>query len=156
QAYLKASHAGPDDEFGAAVAVSGNRIAVGTPRDDSSATGVNGDDGNEDAPVAGAVHLYLGSGGQGSHEAYLKASNAESPDLFGGSVALHGDTIVVGALGEMSSSTGIDGDQANNDAVSAGAAYVFQLADEQWSQLAYVKASNSDSDDRFGCAVGVT
>jgi hypothetical protein len=41
-----------------------------------------------------------------SQQAYLKASNAEAGDWFGYSVAISGETVVVGALGEASSATG--------------------------------------------------
>ncbi len=56
-------------------------------------------------------------------QAYLKASNAEAGDRFGYSVALSGDTLVVGARFEDSSAAG---GQADNSASQAGAAYVYR------------------------------
>ena len=57
--------------------------------------------------------------------AYLKAPNAEMDDSFAHAVAISGDTIVVGANGEDSNATGINGNQLDNSAQSSGAAYVF-------------------------------
>jgi len=48
-------------------------------------------------------------------------------DNFGGSPAIDGDTIVFTAAGEDSSATGVNGDQNDNSAPLAGAAYVFRL-----------------------------
>jgi hypothetical protein len=56
----------------------------------------------------------------------MKASNTESLDLFGSSVAVSGDTLAVAAFGEASSATGVNGNQADNGARGAGAVYVFR------------------------------
>ena len=74
---------------------------------------------------AGAAYVFVRSGGSWSQQAYLKASNTFDNNLFGSSVAVDGDTVVVGAPGENSNATGVDGDQANNSAGDAGAVYVF-------------------------------
>ncbi len=76
-------------------------------------------------------------------QAYLKASNTGTGDAFGRSVAVSGDTLVVGACFEYSSATGVDGDQADNGARDSGAAYVFVRNGATWSQQAYLKASNT-------------
>jgi len=91
-------------------------------------------------------------------EAYVKASNTDLEDNFGWSVALSGDgeTLAVGAFGESSSATGIDGDQADNAASNAGAVYVFARTEEMWGQEAYVKASNTDLEDNFGWSVALS
>ncbi|MDB4956980.1 MAG: Integrin alpha beta-propellor repeat protein [Myxococcales bacterium] len=67
--------------------------------------------------------------------------------------ALHA---VVGAISEASAATGIAGNQADNSAPMAGAAYVFTRNGTSWSQRAYVKASNSDAGDQFGDAVALS
>ncbi len=69
--------------------------------------------------------MFVRSGTIWSQEAYLKASNTEQHDHFGQSVAVSGDTVVVGAPGEDSNANGVNGDQSNNSADGAGAAYVF-------------------------------
>ena len=76
--------------------------------------------------------------------------------VFGRSVAVSGDTVVVGADGEESNATGINGDQDDNSASYAGAAYVFVRNGAIWSQQAYLKASNTDTVDRFGISVAVS
>lgn len=60
-----------------------------------------------------------------AQQAYLKASNTEGGDNFGQSVAISGDTIVVGANEEDSYATGVNGDQSDNSALQSGAVYVF-------------------------------
>jgi hypothetical protein len=96
------------------------------------------------------------SGGVWSQQAYLKASNTEAFDLFGYSVAVSGDTVVVGANGEDSSATGVNGNQADNSALQSGAAYVFMRSGGVWSQQAYLKASNTEAFDLFGYSVAVS
>jgi hypothetical protein len=60
-----------------------------------------------------------------TQQAYLKASNTEADDNFGCSVAVSDDTAVIGAESESSNATGVNGNQANNSANNAGAAYIF-------------------------------
>jgi hypothetical protein len=62
-----------------------------------------------------------------SQQAYLKASNTDAYDVFGWSVALSGDTALVGAQGEASNASGVNGDQGDNSITSSGAAYMFVL-----------------------------
>ena len=59
------------------------------------------------------------------------------------SVAVSGDTVVVGASEEDSNATGVNGNQSDNSAVDSGAAYVFVRSGTNWSQQAYLKASNT-------------
>ena len=80
-----------------------------------------------------------------AQQAYLKASNTEASDDFGISVSISGDTVVVGARGEDSNATGVNGDQSNNLAIDSGAAYVFVRNGTIWTQQAYLKASNTGS-----------
>jgi|AntRauTorcE11898_2_1112593.scaffolds.fasta_scaffold00326_26 hypothetical protein len=161
QAYVKASNTDEADFFGFSVALSGdgNTLGVGAPGEDGATTGVNGDDSDNSAGAygaiaggAGAVYVFSRLGGSWSQQAYVKASNTGLGDSFGASVALsgNGNTLAVGAVGESSSATGIDGNQSDNGAGGAGAVYVFGRSGNQWSQQAYVKASNSASGDRFG------
>jgi len=155
QAYIKASNTDAADEFGSVVALSGDTLSVSARFEDSNTTSVNGNDNNNDAEDAGAVYVFSRSEENWSQQAYLKASNAEAGDVFGHSIAIDEDTIVVGAHREDSNATGVSGDQSNNDAEFAGAAYVFTRSDGDWSQQAYLKASNNEENDRFGSAVAV-
>ena len=158
QAYLKASNTDAGDFFGLSVAVSGDTVVVAGPGDDSNATGVNDNDADNSAPDSGAVYVFVRDGmGNWSQQAYLKASNTEAGDLFGASVSIDGDTVVVGAIGESSNATGVNGNEADNSANESGAAYVF-IRDGMgnWSQQAYLKASNTEAGDDFGASVAVS
>ncbi|MDB6131952.1 MAG: Integrin alpha beta-propellor repeat protein, partial [Verrucomicrobiales bacterium] len=149
QAYLKASNTGYDDGFGSSVAVSGDTVVVGAPFEDSNATGVNGNQADDSAQMSGAAYIFVRSGATWSQQAYLKASNTGAEDYFG-SVAVSGDTVVVGASGEDSNATGVNGNQADNSAQWSGAAYVFVRSGATWSQQAYLKASSTGAEDYFG------
>ena len=161
QAYVKASNTDENDNFGYSVDISGDTLVVGAPNERSSSAGVNGDQNNNDLLYAGAAYVFVREGNQWRQQAYLKASNPGNPDYFGRSVAVHGDTIVVGAPGEASNARGVDGDQLDDSSRKAGAAYVFQRTGETWNQRAYLKASNTDSMnydyalDEFGFTVDV-
>ncbi|HAV65297.1 MAG TPA: integrin, partial [Verrucomicrobiales bacterium] len=88
--------------------------------------------------------------------AYLKAANSDGNDRFGTSVAIDGDTVVIGAPGEGSSATTINGNAADNSAASAGAAYVFVRSGSTWTQQAYLKAANAEAGDFFGTSVSIS
>ena len=162
QAYVKASNTGASDFFGYSVALSadGNTLAVGAYREDSNATGVNGDQTNNSASASGAVYVFTRTGSTWAQQAYVKASNTGSNDEFGTSVALSadGNTLAVGAIYEDSNATGIDapGGQTNNSASESGAVYVFTRSGASWTQQAYVKASNTGADDYFGWSVALS
>ncbi|MFZ5820640.1 MAG: S-layer homology domain-containing protein, partial [Chloroflexota bacterium] len=149
QAYLKASNTDPTDRFGYSVAISDDTIVIGAPFEDSNTTGVNGPP-NNGYPDSGAAYVFVRNGETWSQQAYVKASNTDIWDYFGNSVSISGDTLVVGANGEDSNSTGVNGFQGNNTATDAGAAYVFTRSGETWSQQAYLKASNTEDFDNFG------
>jgi hypothetical protein len=95
---------------------------------------------------AGAAYVYTRTGTAWSQQAYVKASNTDANDWFGGSVALSSDgsTLVVGAYMESSLATGVNGDQTNNGHWGTGAVYKFKRAGGAWSQEAYLKSSNTD------------
>jgi hypothetical protein len=96
------------------VAISGETVVVGAPYEDSNATGVNGDQTNNLAIESGAAYVFVRSGTSWSQQAYLKASNTGAYDYFGYSVAISGETVVVGRADEDSNATGVNGDQTNN------------------------------------------
>jgi hypothetical protein len=156
QAYLKASNTGAGDSFGSSVAIAGDTIVVGAFGEDSAATGVDGNQADNSAQNAGAAYVFVRSNGTWSQQAYLKASNTDAGDAFGWSVAIAGDTVVVGAIGERSGAPVVNGDQADNSAFDAGAAYVFVRSGTTWSQQAYLKASNTDPNDQFGASVALS
>src|SRR6185503_17212482 len=155
QAYLKASNTDAGDNFGRALALSGNTLAVAAPQEASAAPGINGNQSDDSASGAGAVYVFVRNGATWSQEAYLKASNPERFDAFGSAVALAGDTLAVGATGESSAATGVNGNQSDNTASAAGAVYVF-IRGSMWTQQAYLKASNTNAGDAFGTSVALS
>ena len=159
QAYIKSSVPVWDDEFGYSVALSGdgNTLAVGAVHESTGATGINA------TPVttavhAGAAYVFRYAGSSWSQEAFVKASNTGANHLFGSSIALSvdGNTLAVGAPGETSNATGVNGDQTNVADADAGAVYMFRFSSGAWSQEAYVKASNTASGQGFGLPLAIS
>jgi hypothetical protein len=155
QAYLKVLNIGGDDNFGASLAIDGDTLAVGAWGEDSNADGVGGDQTNNSIFQSGAVYLFVRANGIWAQQAYLKASNPDEYAYFGHSVALRGDLLAVGAWGESSNATGLNGNEADRSLSNAGAAYLFTRTGAMWNQQAYLKASNTGLDDYFGYALGL-
>ena len=143
-----------NDQFGRSVAVSGDTVVVGASNESSSTTGVNSTP-NESASQAGAAYVFVRSGTTWTQQAYLKASQVTAGDQFGVSVAVSGDTVVVGANQEDSSTTGVNS-TPNESASGSGAAYVFVRSGTTWTQQAYLKASQVNASDTFGLSVAVS
>ncbi|MBI1380976.1 MAG: integrin [Planctomycetaceae bacterium] len=156
QAYIKASNTDNSDQFGIALALHGETLAVGSAGESSGSTGVNGVQFDETATDAGAAYVFVRSAGVWSQQAYIKASNTSAEDTFGSDLALDGDTLVVGAFNEDSNAVGVDGNGLDNSLLSAGAAYVFRRNGGSWGQTAYLKASNTEAGDIFGGATAVS
>src|ERR1043166_7123941 len=153
KAYLKASNTDKDDDFGVAVAISGDTLVIGAPGEDSNGSS----ESDNSYSSSGAAYVFVrDANGVWSQQAYLKASNADPLDDFGAEVAISGDTIVVGASGEDSNATAVNGDETNNGASGSGAAYVFVRNGTAWTQQAYLKPSNTEADDRFGSEVAIS
>ncbi|MEO8846509.1 MAG: integrin [Kofleriaceae bacterium] len=157
--YLKASNTGAADHFGYSVALSddGKTLATGAVLEDSSSVGINSTP-NELAASAGAVYVFVLGAMTWSQQAYIKASNPTAGDRFGNALALSSDgsTLAVAAPLEDSAATGINGNQANDLAVDAGAAYVFSRTGVTWTQQAYVKAANTETLDSFGQSLALS
>jgi hypothetical protein len=131
QAYLKASRPELEDLFGVRVSISGdgNTVVVGAPNEDGGSKGINGDQMDNSADDAGAVFVFTRTGSTWTQRAYLKGSNTEAFDEFGSALAVSrdGKTIVIGAPVEGSSARGVNGNQNDESAQGAGAAYVFTV-----------------------------
>ncbi len=160
QAYVKASNTGGYYFFGYSLSLSadGNTLAVGAFQEDSKATGVDGEQTDNSADKSGAVYVFTRTGITWSQQAYVKASNTDEGDHFGQSLSLSadGNTLAVGADGEDSNVTGVGGDQTDNSVVNAGAVYMFTRTGITWSQQAYVKASNTGTNDSFGSSLNLS
>jgi hypothetical protein len=155
RAYVKASNTGAGDGFGGSVALSGDgqTLAIGAPHE----AGDGSLESNDDDGDAGAVYVFRRTGQAWAQEAYLKAAHPDRDDFFGCSVALSGDgsILAVGAYSEDGAAVGVDGNDTNEAAPAAGAAFVFHRTGDQWRQQAYVKASNTGAEDGFGKAVAL-
>ena len=98
---LSGSDTVADDQFGASVDMESGTVVVGAPFHDAGGSN------------AGAAYVFLWNGSSWAQQGKLVSSDVEADDNFGASVAISGDTVVVGAPFE---------DGAGN---SVGAAYVF-------------------------------
>ena len=154
EAYVKASNTDSNDAFGFSVDLEGDRLFVGAPGEDSASVGIDGDQGNG-AEDSGAVYVFRRAAGAWTQESYIKASNTGVSDAFGQSLAASRDTLVVGAPLEDSDAVGVHGDEGDDDADNSGAVYVFRLLPAGWVQEAYIKASNTRTNDQFGASVDV-
>jgi len=137
-AKINASDAAISDEFGTSVAISGDTIIVGTPLNDDAGAS------------SGSAYIFnKDEGGLGAwgEVAKLVASDADSGDQFGGSVAINGDFAVVGA--------GQNDDAGSN----SGSAYIFEKdkgGPDSWDERKKLVASDADASDQFGLSVGVS
>jgi hypothetical protein len=113
------------------VAVSGDTVAVGAR---SQVTG---------GVDAGAVYVFVRSGGSWSEQQKLLASDGTSSDFFGVDVALAGDTLLVGAS------------HADGLASESGAVYVFTRSGTIWTEQAKLIAPDGGASDLFGTSVAL-
>lgn len=86
---------------------------------------------------------------------YVKAPNPDAVDGFGGHVALSGSALITGASGEDSASRFVNGEESDNSAINAGAAYMYRFSSGSLALEAYLKPFNAGRDQRFGHAVDV-
>lgn len=128
QAELLAIGGAVSDDFGRSVALSedGNTAVVGAP---APFTGLQG-----------AAYVFVRTGGAWSLQQKLSASDGAADDLFGYSVVISGDTVVVGAPGSL----------------SVQGAYVFVRTAGSWSQQQKLTASDGAQGDWFGYSVAVS
>jgi len=132
EAYIKASNTQQSAQFGRVVSLSANgeTIAAGTCCDRSSSTGINGSQTEGDTgggPSHGSAYVFKRDSGIWRQGAYVKSSNSDAGDAFGFSVSLSADgsTLAVGATGEASAATGLNGDQSDNSLPGTGAVYLY-------------------------------
>jgi hypothetical protein len=126
EAKLNASDEGPDDRFGVAVAVDGDTAVIGASSNDEA--GEN----------AGAAYVFVRCDGIWTQQAKLMAADASSYDYFGSSIAVDGETAIIGAPFD-----------SNADGAYAGAAYVFVRSGGEWTQQAKLTASEWQSGDSY-------
>jgi hypothetical protein len=134
EAKLTASDAAVAEYLARSVAISGDTAVAGAPIDDH-AGGTN----------AGSAYVFVRSGTGWSQQAKLTASDAAGGDWFGISVALSGDTAVVGAYTDY-----------HAGGLAAGSAYVFVRSGTSWSEQAKLTASDAAGGDSFGLSVALS
>jgi hypothetical protein len=140
EAYLKPQGVGTTqagDHIGQSVASSGHTVIVGAPLEDSSTIGENST-ANELAGDAGASYVFVRVGTTWTQQAYLKPAavgTTQAGDQFGSSVAVSGDTVMVGAPFEDSNTTGASSTPSDTSGSSfkGGAAYVFTRTAGVWT-----------------------
>ncbi len=125
---LTAHDGGGNDRFGAAVALSGDTLAVGAP---NNTIGANSNQGS--------VYVFTRSGTAWTLQQKLTANDGAAGDEFGFAVALSDDTLVVGAYRDAI------GGNANQ-----GSAYVFTRSGTAWTLQEKLTANDGAAVDHFG------
>ncbi len=128
---ITASDGAGGDGFGTSVAVSGHTVVVGAPDDDG---------------MGSAYVFERNSGGSDTwgQVSKITASDGATGDEFGASVAVSGDTVVVGAPSDES---------------NTGAAYIFERNEngqDSWGQITKITASDGAGGDNFGTSVAIS
>jgi hypothetical protein len=134
QQQLTASDGSAGDDFGRSVAISGDTAIVGAALDDIGPI-----------PNQGSTYVFVRNGTSWTQQQQLIASDGTAGDVFGISVAISGDTAIVGAY------TDDVGAIANQ-----GSAYVFVRSGSAWTQQQQLTASDGAEDDRFGNSVAIS
>jgi hypothetical protein len=153
QAYVKSSAPQAHVLFGYSVAVSGDRLAVGSPFDFEVLV-------NENSQVVGIAYmgdayLYARTSGVWSFDERIRMPDWVGGERFGTAVALSGDTLVVGAPGEEHVGAGVD-PAAVGEEDEQGAAFVFVHGGGGWTRQAYLKAAWPSDYLRFGYSVAIS
>ena len=133
QQKLLASDAAAGDEFGRAVSISGDYVAVTAPYDDISSVSDKG-----------SAYVFVRNGAIWTQQAKLSANDGVTNDRLGSSVSISGNTVLVGAIND---DIGNGNDQ--------GSAYVFTRSGANWSQQAKLTAIDGAANDYFGISVDV-
>lgn len=141
QQILTGSNTESGDSFGRDVTIDGDTIVVGAFFEGSDAAGIDGPQDNNNRVASGAAYVFTRNAGTWSQQAYLKASDPVTDDLFGGTLSLSGNTLAVGVY------------HKNQE---RGAAYIFVRDGSIWSQQDYLEASNMGFQDDFGAALSLS
>jgi len=132
QQKIQASDAQATDYFGWSVAIDGDTVVAGA-RNESAA-----------GAYAGSAYIFTRDGTTWTEQQKIQASDPEASDLFGASVSISGDTVVVGADGE------------DTGASNAGAAYIFTRDGTTWTEQQKIQASDPEANDQFGQSVAIS
>jgi len=122
-----------EDKFGESVAIHEGTIVIGSRWDDT-----------ENGENSGSAYVYTQNGTVWTKQAKLLPSDGAAEDIFSTSVAIHGDTIVIGDIGHDTDS-----------GVGSGSAYVYTYDGTVWTEQAKLTASNGALGDVFGRSVAI-
>ena len=132
QAKLTANDGAEMDYFGYSVALAGDTALVGAYADDDKGS------------ISGSAYVFTRSGSTWTQQAKLTAADGAAGDCFGWSVALSGDTALVGAYAD------------DDNGVNSGSAFVFTRDGTTWNQQAKLTAGESAAGDNFGTSVALS
>ena len=132
QAKIQAADKQLNDNFGASVSIDGDTVVVGANGEDT--VGVD----------SGAAYIFTKTGSAWTQQQKIQASNVGAGDQFGYSVAIDGDTVIIGAQLEDAGGT------------NAGAAYVFTRSGTTWTEQQKIVASDAEATDYFGYSVSIS
>jgi hypothetical protein len=144
-----------NNEFGASVALAGDNLVVGSPLEDSGATGVNPGSTGSTSADSGAVFVFTRNGTMWPQSTYIKAPTAATFANFGSKVAIAGQFLVISAPRDGGGVRNPDGSMGPALA-SSGAVFVYQRNGNGWSHLQNIKASNAHGSDLFGQGLGLS
>lgn len=141
---ITASDRSMEDHFGFSVAISGNYVIVGARYEDHDASGENY------RYLAGSAYIFYNNNGTWQQVQKIVASDRTFEDLFGTSVSISGNYIIVGANGQ-------DMDVSGENYLSvAGSAYIFYNNNGIWQQVQKITAFNRAAGDQFGYSVAIS
>ncbi|MCB1207897.1 MAG: PKD domain-containing protein [Verrucomicrobiales bacterium] len=143
EAYLKPSNTGAADEFGRSVAVSGARVIVGAPNEDSDSTTVNSGSMDNTSTDRGAAYVFVFNGAAWVQEAYVKQPNGATGDHFGASVAMSRGRVVIGA------------EAHHGTLADSGLGYAFEDSGSGWAILQTYVATTERVNDLFAGSVAI-
>ena len=129
QQKLTASDAAEGDTFGYPLAISGDTIVVGAPRDD------------DHGPESGSAYFFTRSGTTWTQQQKITASDAAEGDYFGSSVAISGNVLIIGAFKD------------DDGGLDTGSLYVFTRSGNSWTERHKLTASDPADEDYFGASV---
>jgi hypothetical protein len=112
------------DNFAATVAINGNTAIIGAPNHNNT----------------GAAYIYTYTNNQWTQTAELTGNNTTTGDNFAATVAINGNTAIIGAPNH------------NN----TGAAYIYTYTNNQWTQTAELTGNNTTTGDNFAAAIGLS
>ncbi len=126
---LRGDDAADDEQFGSAVALADGVLVVGA----------------DHAEAGGAAYVFGHNGNGWTPQQKLAVSDVSESGLFGGSLAVEGDTMLVGAYADNHSAP-----------TAAGSAYVFHFDGDRWIPRQKLIGTDRESSDLFGRSISIS